>query len=41
MANIKMLGMFFLGWRSHNLDMAHLPFAGTGVRVGTFNPVFM
>jgi isopentenyl diphosphate isomerase/L-lactate dehydrogenase-like FMN-dependent dehydrogenase len=33
---------FLLGWRPHDLDTAYLPFAaGTGVQVGTSDPVFM
>lgn len=31
-----------LGWRPHDLDAAYIPFAhGTGIQVGTSDPVFM
>jgi lactate 2-monooxygenase len=39
---IVILDAFLLGWRTHDLDMAYLPFAtGVGMQVDTSDPVFV
>jgi isopentenyl diphosphate isomerase/L-lactate dehydrogenase-like FMN-dependent dehydrogenase len=41
-ALVVTLDTFSIGWRTHDLDTAYLPFiAGVGIQVGTSDPFFM